>query len=66
VANVPRPLVEQFWGLPAAQQDSLLLLFAQAGATYAIASMPPSVAAPPDARWTPVQFNGWVRRIDGK
>jgi hypothetical protein len=66
VANVPRPLVEQFWGLPLAQRDSLLRLFAQAGATYAIASMPPSIAAQPDAPWTPVQFSGWVRRIDGK
>jgi hypothetical protein len=66
VASVPRPLVESFWGLPVARQDSLLALFAKAGAVYAVASMPPSVAAPPDGRWAAVRFSGWVRRIDGK
>jgi hypothetical protein len=66
VASVPRPRVESYWGLPAEQQDSLLALFAKAGAVYAIASMPPSVAPPPGSRWTAVRFSGWVRRIDGK
>ncbi len=66
VANVPRLLVDDYWGLSDAQQDSLLALFAKAGATYAIASMPPTLAAPPDARWTPIRFSGWLRRIDGR
>jgi len=65
VADVPRPLVDRFWGLPAAQQDSLIAQFAAAGAAYAVASMPPSgtPAAPVDSRWTPVKFGGWVRPL---
>jgi hypothetical protein len=63
VADVPRPVVERFWGLAAVEQDSLLRQFAAAGATYVIASMPPSVAAPPSDGWTPVKFGGWVRML---
>jgi hypothetical protein len=68
VADVPRPLVDRFWALPVAQQDSLIAQFGAAGATYVVASMPPSntraaVAAPADPRWTPVKFSGWVRRL---
>jgi membrane-bound metal-dependent hydrolase YbcI (DUF457 family) len=64
VADVPRPLIEKFWALPEAARDSLLRQFAAAGATYVVASLPPTIAAPPDARWTPVRFSGWVRRLD--
>jgi len=48
--------------LSPASRDSLLQLFAAAGATVAIASMGPDGSAP-DISWTPVQYRGWIRRL---
>jgi hypothetical protein len=62
VANVPRTRVSAFWQLSPASRDSLLQLFAAAGATVAVASMGPEGAAP-DASWTPVRYRGWIRRL---
>jgi hypothetical protein len=62
VANVPRTRVSAFWQLSPASRDSLLQLFAAAGATVAVASMGPDGAAP-DASWTPVRYRGWIRRL---
>jgi hypothetical protein len=62
VANVPRTLASNFWTLSAAGRDSLLNEFAKAGATVAIASMGPESGAP-DSSWTPIRYNGWIRRL---
>lgn len=64
VANVPRPIVPNFWRLSPAAQDSLLGEFSRAGARVAIASVgPDSGSAPPDSTWTPVHYRGWIRLL---
>ncbi len=62
VANVPRPLAPEFWKLPAEGRDSLLADFARAGATVAIATTGPEGGVP-DSTWTPVRYQGWIRRL---
>jgi hypothetical protein len=67
VASVPRPLVPMFWRLSRGGQDSLLIAFAAAGAQVAIASVgPDSTLAPPDSRWTPVRYRGWIRPLTAR
>jgi hypothetical protein len=64
VASVPRPVVPMFWRLSRAGQDSLLAVFAAAGAQVAIASVgPDSTLAAPDSTWTPVRYRGWIRPL---
>ncbi|MEO7085322.1 MAG: hypothetical protein ABI442_05525, partial [Gemmatimonadaceae bacterium] len=62
VANVPRTLTGSFWALSAADRDALLDDFAAAGATVAIATIGPENAAP-DSSWTPVRYQGWIRKL---
>jgi hypothetical protein len=67
VASVPRPVVPMFWRLSRGGQDSLLTAFAAAGAQVAIASVgPDSTMAPPDSRWTPVRYRGWIRPLTAR
>lgn len=62
VGNVPDPSVAAWWKLPRERQDSLLALFATAGARVAIA-MPTPVAPPPDSTWAPLPYHAWIRRL---
>jgi hypothetical protein len=62
VADVPRDLAPHFWNLPPAARDSLLAVFANAGATVAVASVGPAHGTP-DSTWTPVTYGGWVREL---
>ena len=61
-ADVPPPVVNGFWQLAPAARDSLLDEFAAAGATVAIATIGPDTGAP-DSTWTPLRFQGWMRRL---
>jgi hypothetical protein len=63
VANVPRTRVAAFWELSRGGQDSLLTVFAKAGATVAVASLTPP-GGPGDPRWIPLKFNGWMRVLE--
>lgn len=62
VASVPRTRVAAFWHLSRSGQDSLLSVFARAGATVAIASIGPESGAP-DSTWEPVRYHGWIRPL---
>jgi hypothetical protein len=62
VGDVPRPLAQVFWTRPPAVQDSLFDQFAAAGATVAVAELPPSGGAP-DSTWIPIRFHAWIRPL---
>jgi hypothetical protein len=62
VASVPRTLTAEFWALTPVARDALLDDFAAAGATVAIATVGPADASP-DSSWTPVRYQGWIRKL---
>jgi hypothetical protein len=62
VADVPRDLAPRFWRLSPAARDALLAQFAAAGATIAVASVPPERGAP-DSTWVPVRYGGYVKPL---
>lgn len=62
VANVPRQQAPAFWTLSPRGRDSLLAVFATAGARVAIASMGPE-GAQPDSSWRPVRDSVWIRPL---
>lgn len=61
-ADVPPPVIDEFWRLTPAVRDSLLDQFALAGATVAIATIGPENTGP-DGTWTPLRYHGWMRRL---
>ena len=61
-ADVPPPVIDEFWRLIPAVRDSLLDQFALAGATVAIATIGPENTGP-DGTWTPLRYHGWMRRL---
>jgi len=64
VADVPRTRTSDFWKLPPQGRDALLNEFAAAGATVAVATVgPDSTSVRPDSSWTPVKYQGWIRRL---